>query len=88
MFTLTFFLACAQVKVAQTMVKLIIIQDKYISQLTSAIATENVTELNRLLVKADRLDLAAHPSVLAASELLERLHDKRNVMQEMVDFLR
>ena len=77
-----------EVKVAKTMVKLIKIQDKYVGSLNKAIVTENVTELNRLLVKCDRLDLSNHPSVEQAKELLEVLHEKRNVMQEMVDFLK
>jgi len=77
-----------EVKVAKTMVKLICIQDKYIESMNKAILTEDVTELNRLLVKCDRLDLANHPSVQQAKELLEVLHEKRNVMQDMVDFLK
>ena len=77
-----------EIKVAKTMVRLIQIQDKYISDLNKAILTENVTDLNKLLVKCDRLDLESHPSVQQAKELIEVLHEKRNVMQDMIDFLK
>ena len=77
-----------EVDIAKTMVKLIRIQDKYVREIENAIMQENVSELNRLLVKCERLDLATHPSVSKARAKLSLLHKKRSAMMIMVDFLR
>jgi len=77
-----------EVDVAKTMVKLIKIQDKYVKDIDKAIRNESVADLNRLLVRAERLDLSTHPSVTRGKEKLSMLHRKRTVMKTMVDFLR
>lgn len=77
-----------EVRIAKTMARLIQIQDRFIEDLNRAILTENASDLNRLVVKCDRLDLSSHSSVIQAKELLQVLHEKREVMQRMIDFLK
>lgn len=77
-----------EVDIAKTMVKLIRIQDKYVREIENAIDSENVEDLNRLLVKCERLDLLTHPSVSKARAKLSILHRKRSIVLVMVDFLR
>lgn len=77
-----------EVLMAKTMVKLILIQDKFIKSVEKALVTKSVPDLNKLLVKGDRLDLSDHPTVLRAKAELGRLHKKRKVMITMIEFLR
>jgi myosin heavy subunit len=77
-----------EVLMAKTMVKLILIQDKFIKSVERALVTKSVPDLNKLLVKGDRLDLSDHPTVLRAKAELGRLHKKRKVMITMIEFLR
>ncbi len=77
-----------EVKMAKTMVKLILIQDKFIKSVEKALVAKSVPDLNRLLVKGDRLDLSDHPTVVRAKTELGRLHQKRKVMVTMIEFLR
>lgn len=77
-----------EVTIAKTMSKLIRIQDKFIRDLDAAIERKNVNDLNRLLVKSDRLDMSLHPSVLRGREILTFLHQKRHVMVTMIEFLK
>lgn len=76
-----------EVEIAKTMVKLIKIQDRFVRDLEKAIERNNIYDLNRLLVKCERLDLSTHPVVLKGREMLTRLQQKRKIMKTMVDFL-
>jgi myosin heavy subunit len=77
-----------EMKMARTMAKLIEIQDKFVMCVEKALISKNVAEMNRLLVKCDRLDLSDHPVVVRAKLELVKLHKKRQIMMAMVDFLR
>jgi hypothetical protein len=77
-----------EIEIARTMLKLIKIQDKYIKELERALKSEAINDLNRLLIKCERLDLLTHPMVTVAKEKLVVLYKKRNVMNVMIEFLR
>jgi hypothetical protein len=77
-----------EIEIAKTMLKLIKIQDKYLKELERSIQTENISQLNSLLIKCERLDLLTHPLVTSGKEKLIVLYKKRNVMNIMIDFLK
>ncbi|KAJ1443460.1 P-loop containing nucleoside triphosphate hydrolase protein [Ochromonadaceae sp. CCMP2298] len=77
-----------EVKVARVMVRLMEIQEKLVTDVTDALKGGRVADLDRLLVKAERLEMGQNPVVMEARAELWRLSEKRRVMQAMVAFLR
>lgn len=77
-----------EVKIARVMVRLLEIQAKLIEELTQALETSDSAELNRLIMKSERLEMSNHPLVVIAKDLLMRLHAKRQIMNNMVAFLK
>lgn len=77
-----------EVTVARTMMKLIEIQDAFRSDMLAAIEECDVVELNRLLVRAERLEMGRDPVVEKGRDELKLLHRRRAVMKGMVAFLR
>lgn len=75
------------IKIARIMFKLMEIQETLISSLKKAIEAQNITELNRLLLKADRLELTSHVIVVEAKNTLLTLHKKRKIMKVLLKFL-
>ncbi|RYH19115.1 hypothetical protein EON65_26485 [archaeon] len=75
------------IKIARIMYKLMEIQETLISSLQKAIEAQNITELNRLLLKADRLELTSHVIVVEAKNTLLTLHKKRKIMKVLLKFL-
>lgn len=77
-----------EVKIARVMVRLLEIQAKLVDELTKALETNDSSELNRLILKSERLEMSNHPLVVIAKEQLMRLHAKRQIMSNMVAFLK
>lgn len=77
-----------EVTVARTMVRLIEVQDDFRRDMRKAIENCDVVELNRLLVRAERLEMGRDPVVEAGRLELTQLHRRRTVMKGMVAFLR
>jgi len=77
-----------EVAIARTMMKLIEIQDTFRRDMNQAVEDCDVVALNKLIVRADRLDMTNDPIVKDARSKLKTLHSTRIVMKKMVAFLR
>lgn len=76
-----------EIKVARVMLKLIEVQDTLVDDLHRAMEGSNVTDLNRLILKAERFEMNNHPLVIEAKEMLVQLFSKRRVMKTLLTFL-
>lgn len=77
-----------EVTVARTMIKLIEIQDTFRRDVKQAVEECDVVVLNKLLVRAERLEMLNDHTVIEAREELRKLHRRRTVMKHMVAFLK
>lgn len=50
-------------KVAKVMVKLLKLQEKLVCDIQTCLETKNIPELNRLLMKSEKLDMETHPGL-------------------------
>jgi hypothetical protein len=77
-----------EVAVARTMMKLIEIQETFRNDVKRAVEECDVVVLNKLLVRAERLEMANDEVVVEARTELRNLHRRRTVMKNMVAFLK
>jgi len=77
-----------EVAVARTMMKLIEIQETFRNDVKRAVDECDVVVLNKLLVRAERLEMANDEVVVEARAELRNLHRRRTVMKNMVAFLK
>lgn len=79
-----------ELAVAQTMIKLIRIQDHCLKNIKKSLEQDNedVLALEKLISMAERLDLSRHPLVEKARSRLTQLDQKKSIMEKMVQFLR
>lgn len=77
-----------EVAIARTMIKLIEIQETFRRDMRQAVDDCDVVLLNKLLVRAERLEMGNDRVVADARKELHNLHRRRNVMKLMVAFLK
>ena len=77
-----------EIKVARVMLKVIEVQDTLIDQLRRAVDDNNVKELNRLLLKADKLEMTSHPLVVESRERVMKLFRKQQILKMLINFLK
>lgn len=77
-----------EIKIAKVMLKLIEVQDQLITDLSVAIDQQHARELNRLILKAERLEMNQHPLVIEAKEMILSLFRKQKVVKVLIEFLR
>jgi hypothetical protein len=76
-----------EVSLARAMMRLIKLQDSFADQVEEAIRESDVSRLNHYLVKAEKMEMTNHPVIFAAKQELNRLHRKKRVIKNMIDFL-
>jgi hypothetical protein len=77
-----------EIKVARVMMKVMEVQDTLIEQLRRAMDDNNVKELNRLLLKADKLEMSSHPLVVESRERIMKLYRKQQILKMLINFLK
>jgi hypothetical protein len=77
-----------EIKIAKTLVRLIDLQNTFVEDVESAILSGDVLELNRLIVKSQRLEMQQHPVIIRAHERLVQLFKKRTVVKQLVAFVK
>jgi hypothetical protein len=77
-----------EIRVARVMLKVIDVQDSLVEGLRHAVEENNVKELNRLVLKAERLEMNAHPLVVEARDKIQWLFRKQQVMRTLLNFLK
>jgi myosin heavy subunit len=76
-----------EVTLARAMMRLIKLQDSFADQVEEAIRESDVSKLNQYLIKAEKMEMTNHPVIFAAKQELNRLHRKKRVIKNMIDFL-
>jgi len=76
-----------EIMFAKTCLKLNELKTQFLIELQQAYDDKDVMALNQLVIKSERLDITSNPLVIQSKELLFKLYEKRNVIQQMIKFL-
>lgn len=76
-----------EIDAGKTMVRLIALQDKFVSDMNEAMVKSDVAHLNKLLVISEQIGMASHPVVFLAKDEMVRMHKKRAVMKKMLTII-
>ena len=76
-----------ELMIAKTMTRVIEIQNNYLVDLNEAVNNKDIININQLLLKANKLELNSHVTVLNAKNQLISLHEKKRILLLMIHFL-